>query len=127
VECLRDELYEVRVSASLSEDTLRHAQQGHNTNLAAAEQKAKEAKQLGAALQSKEEELQRERMGLDEVKSQLALKDTTLTEAQAHAKSNARRLRMHRLTSLRLSKRPKQHRIINLSIFGNYATIYENV
>jgi hypothetical protein len=61
------------------------------------------------------------------IKSQLALKDTTLTEAQAHAKSNARRLRMHRLISLRLSKRPKQHRIINLSIFGNYATIYENV
>ena len=49
------------------------------------EQKANEAEELGTALQvliAVEEELQQERATLEEVRSQLALKDSALAEVQ---------------------------------------------
>jgi uncharacterized phage infection (PIP) family protein YhgE len=72
VERLRSQLRELQGSAVQCDN-----------NLTTADQNAKEAKQLRTALQAKEDQLQRQHAALSDVKSELALKDTTLDEAQA--------------------------------------------
>jgi chromosome segregation ATPase len=82
---LREELDEVQMYFKMRENDMRRTEEERNTHCAAAEQKAKEVEQLNAALQGKDGELQQERASLGEAKSQIALKDTTLTEVQALA------------------------------------------
>jgi archaellum component FlaC len=77
---LREELDEVQRYYKMRENDLRHTEEERNTHCSAAEQKAKELEQLRVVLQGKDGELQQERAALDEVRSQIALKDTTLTE-----------------------------------------------
>ena len=82
---LLSKVEELQVSARTREDALLRAKQERDSQRAAAEQKAKEAEELGTALQALiavEEELQQERATLGEVRSQLALKDSALTEVQ---------------------------------------------
>jgi chromosome segregation ATPase len=83
VECLRDELYEVRASLEAKGGKLRRAAEERDARRTTAEQKAKEVEQLGASLQSKEGELQQGRTALSEAQSQLALKDAAFIEEQA--------------------------------------------
>ena len=76
---------ELQADARKREDALLHVEQERDSQRAVAEQKTKEAEELGTALQALiavEEELQQERVMLGEVRSQLALKDSALAEAQ---------------------------------------------
>jgi chromosome segregation ATPase len=82
---LREELDEVQRYFKMMENDLSRTEEERNTHRSAAEHKAKEVEQLGVALQGKDGELQQERAALGEVRSQIVLKDTTLTEAQARA------------------------------------------
>jgi chromosome segregation ATPase len=85
IDRLREELDEVQRYFKMRENDLRHTEEERNTHHSATEQKAKEVEQLRVTLQGKDGELQQERAALGEVRSQIALKDTALTEAQARA------------------------------------------
>jgi hypothetical protein len=76
----------------MRENDLRRTEEERSTHRVAAKQKAKEVEQLSAALQGKDGELQQERAALGEARSQIALKDTTLTDAQVHAERERRAL-----------------------------------
>jgi hypothetical protein len=69
----------------MRENDLHRIEEERNTHRSTAEQMAKEVEQLRVALQGKDGELQPECATLGEVRSQIALKDTALTEAQARA------------------------------------------
>jgi hypothetical protein len=68
------------------------------------EQKAKEAEQLAAVLQGKEEELQLEREALGEARSQLELMDIALQKRRLAPSASICRWRTCRHASLRLSR-----------------------
>jgi chromosome segregation ATPase len=82
---LHEELDEVQRYFNMRENDLRRTEDKRNTHRSVVEQKTKEIEQLRVALQGKDDELQQERAALGKVRSQIALKDTTFTEAQAHA------------------------------------------
>jgi chromosome segregation ATPase len=82
---LHKELDEVQRYFNMRENDLRRTEEKRNTHRFVVEQKAKEIEQLRVALQGKDGELQQERAALGKVRSQIALKDTTFTEAQARA------------------------------------------
>jgi uncharacterized protein (DUF3084 family) len=106
MECLRDEMYEEKASHKPKKGKLHRAEEEHDTHRTAAEQKAKEADQLSAALQGKEGELQQECAALSEVRSQLA----PLLKRGLAPSASVCHWRMCRRASLRPSGRPRSLR-----------------
>lgn len=106
VERLRSQLYKLQTSTVERENSQFCLEQDHNTHQAVAEQKDKEAEQLGTALQEKEEEVQPERTMLGDAMSQLAVKDKTLARHRLNQSGSARCSRRCRPNLPRPSRRP---------------------